>query len=158
MVSLLDIAPSTACGAVEVNGKKIAVRGLGAADVASLASRFPELIGVILGQSSAGGNVGAILINQAGNVFAPIIAAGCGYLDNEEQERAAGRLPLEDQVKLVMMILELSFPNGFSFLSNALERLARLMRGEAKPVEKVRLKKSPSPSPGLSDLDSRQIM
>ena len=150
MADLLDIAPSTACEVVKIDGKRIIVRGLHGDAIASIVSRFPDLA-VLLG---AGGNIGSRLIERFGGAIGPIIAAGCGHLGDEKYEQHAGKLLVEDQLKLVTAIIGLTFPNG---LTSFVEMVTALLPGAdagEKPVT-MRLRKSASASRPLSDAVSR---
>jgi hypothetical protein len=150
MADLLDIAPSTACEVVKIDGKRIIVRGLHADAIASIVSRFPEL-GLLLG---GGGNLGPRLIERFGGAIGPIIAAGCGHLGDEKYEQHAGTLLVEYQLKLIKAIIGLTFPNGIpSFVETVTAFLQGAGEGQ-KPV-KMRFRKSPSPSPPSSDAASR---
>ena len=146
MADLLDIAPSTACEVVKIEGKRIVVRGLHGDAIASIVSRFPEL-GVLLG---SGDNIGPRLIERFGSAIGPIIAAGCGHIGDEKYEQHAGTLLVEYQLKLVKAIIGLTFPNG---LGSFIEAMMTLMIGavDEQKVIKVRLRKSPSPSQPSSD-------
>jgi hypothetical protein len=154
MADLLDIAPSTACEVVKIDGKRIVVRGLHGDAIASIVARFPEL-GALL----AGGNeIGPRLIERFGRSIGPIIAAGCGHLGDEKYEQHARTLLVEYQLKLIKAIVGLTFPNGLtSFIETMTALLVERDEG-AKPVIKVRLKKSPLPSPPSSDAVSHPNM
>jgi hypothetical protein len=151
MADLLDIAPTTACQAVKINGgMRFVVHGLNAPAIASIVSRFPELAVLLAG---GGTNLGWHLIKHFGSAIGPIIAAGCGYLEDEEREKRVGNLLIEDQLKLIVAIIGLTFPNGLSPVIEAIMKLGLGAVGETKLI-KVRLKKSPSPSPPSSDAAS----
>jgi hypothetical protein len=153
MADLLDIAPSTAVEVVKINGIRITVRGLHGDAIASIVARFPEL-GLLLG---GGADMGPRLIERFGGAIGPIIAAGCGHLGDEKYEQRAATLSVEDQLKLLKAIIGLTFPNG---VTSFIETVTALLPGAdegVKPV-KVRLRKSPSPLPLLSDADSRPTM
>jgi hypothetical protein len=153
MADLLDIAPSTAVEVVKIDGKRIIVRGLHGDAIASIVSRFPELGFLLDGTSS----IGPRLIERFGAAIGPIIAAGCGQLGNEKYEQHAGKLLVEHQLKLLQAIMGMTFPNG---IASFVETLAALVTraDEGAKVIKVRLRKSPSPSPPSSDAASRQTM
>jgi hypothetical protein len=150
MADLLDIAPATACEVVRIDGTRIVVRGLHGNAIASIVARFPEL-GALLGNGS---NIWPRLIERFGSAIGPIIAAGCGHLGDEKYEQHAGTLLVEHQLQLLKAIIGLTFPNG---LTPVIETVTGLMTGAAdeQKIIKVRLKKSPSPSPPSSDADSR---
>ena len=153
MADLLDIAPSTSVEVVKIGDERIIVRGLHGNAIASIVSRFPKL-GLLLG---GGADIGMRMIEQFGDAIGPIIAAGCGHLGDEQREKVASQLLIEDQLKLLKAILGLTFPNG---LASFVEELTSLMGGkdEGAKVVKVRLKKSASPSQPLSDAASRPTM
>jgi hypothetical protein len=151
MADLLDIAPSTSCEVVKLDGKRLIVRGLHGDAVASIVARFPELA-LLLG--GAGADIGPKLIARFGQAIGPIIAAGCGHLGEEKYEQHAGTLLLDDQLKLVRAIIGLTFPNGLTAIVETMTALA----GKEEKVVKMRLRKSPSPSPPSSDGASRPTM
>jgi hypothetical protein len=155
MADLLDIAPSTAVEVVKIDGKRIIVRGLHGNAIASIVARFPEL-GILLGAGS-GASVGPKLIERFGSAIGPIIAAGCGHLGDEKYEQHAGALLVEYQLRLLKAIIGLTFPNG---ITSFIEAMMTLMIGavDESKVIKVRLRKSPSPSPTSSDVASHPIM
>jgi hypothetical protein len=153
MADLLDIAPSTACEVVKLDGKRIVVRGLHGNAIASIVARFPEL-GALLG---GGDNIGSRLIERFGSAIGPIIAAGCGHLGDEKYEQHANTLLVEYQLKLVTAIIGLTFPNGIGSFIEAITTLSLGAVNEQKVI-KVRLKKSPSPSPASSDAASLPTM
>jgi hypothetical protein len=154
MADLLDIAPSTAVEVVKLDGKRIVVHGLHGDAIASIVSRFPEL-GVLLG--GGGANIGPRLIERFGSAIGPIIAAGCGHLGDEKYEQHAGTLLVEYQLKLIKAIIGLTFPNGVaSFVEMVAAFVTSADEGQ-RPV-KVRLRKSPPPSPPSSDAASRLNM
>ena len=158
MADLLDIAPSTTCEVVKINGTRIVVRGLNGNSIASIVSRFPKLV-LLLGGGAMDNNWPQ-LIGQLGNAIGPIIAAGCGYLEDEQRERAANNWPLPDQLKLLKTIWGLTFPNGLaSFVAEITSVVGAADEGAGPAkVFKVRLRKSPSASQPLSDAASRPTM
>jgi len=150
MADLLDIAPSTSVEVVKIDGQRIVVRGLHGDAIASIIARFPEL-GALIGGGD--GNFGPKLIERFGRAIGPIIAAGCGHLGDEKYEQRAATLLVEHQLQLVKAIIGLTFPNGLtSFVDMLTALLAGADEGQ-KPVT-VRLRKSPSTSPTLSDAAS----
>src|SRR5262245_2116421 len=153
MADLLDIAPSTAIESVRVNGgTRLIVHGLNANAIASIAARYPKVVGLFLGGTGTA-DLQPQLIGQLGEAVAPIIAAGCGELANEEAERRANNLLLEDQLKLFKAIWTLTFPNGLDAFLKALASLTDA--GEGAKVVKVRLRQSRSLSQPSSDAASR---
>jgi hypothetical protein len=157
MADLLDIAASTTCEVVKIDGKRYVVRGLNGPAIASIVSRFPRLV-LLLG-SGALDNNWPQLIGQLGNAIGPIIAAGCGYLEDEEREKAANNRPLQDQLKFLKAIWGLTFPLGLaSFVEEITNVVGAMDEGATAKVFKVRLRKSPSPSQPSSDVASRPTM
>jgi hypothetical protein len=155
MADLLDIAPSTSVEAVKISGGgRLVVHGLNGNAIASIVARFPKLASLL---GAGGDNVGWHLIENFGSAIGPIIAAGCGHLGDEQREARASNLLVEDQLKLLTAILGLTFPNGFSSFIDQLTKLMSRADEGAKPV-RVRLRKSPSPSPPSSDAASRPNM
>ena len=156
MADLLDIAPSTSVEVVKIDGKRIIVHGLRGNAIASIVARFPNVVGLLLGGANPA-DMGPRFIAQFGGAIGPIIAAGCGRLDDEKYEQhASTALLFEDQLRLVVAIIGLTFPNGFGFFAEVMTRLAGA--GEEARVVKVRLRKSPSPSQPSSGAASRQTM
>lgn len=153
MADLLDIAPSTACDVVRVDGLRIVVRGISVDAIAAIVARFPQLRSIA---SSGGDDIVANLIAGCGVAIGPIIAAGCGHLGDERYEQRAARLLPEQQIQFLKAILWLTFPNGIGSFLEALTGLMGQDEG-AKPV-KMRLRKSPSASPLSSDAASHQTM
>jgi hypothetical protein len=152
MADLLDIAPSTACEVVKIDGKRIIVRGLHGDTIASIVARFPEL-GTLL----SGGGAGTRLIDRFGAAIGPIIAAGCGHPGDEQYEQRARTLLVEDQLNLLKAIIGLTFPNGIVSFVEKLTTIITSADEGAKPI-KVRLRKSPLPSQPSSDAASRPNM
>jgi hypothetical protein len=151
MADLLDIAPSTACEVVKIDGKRIVVRGLHGDAIASIVARFPEL-GILLG---GGNEIGPRLIERFGRSIGPIIAAGCGHVGDEKYEQHANTLLVEYQLILIKAIIGLTFPNGISSFVGEMTSLLAGTADEGAKTYKVRLKKSPSPSQPSSDEASR---
>lgn len=155
MADLLDIAPSTAVSIVTIDDLRIKVRGVSVDAIAAIVSRFPAL------KSLAGGNSGDIasqLIAGCGAAIGPIIATGCGHPGEEAYEQRAASLLPEQQLKLLRAIFGLTFPNG---ISSFVEELTGLIGGageRAKPIPKLRFKKSQSASQPLSETASRPTM
>ena len=152
MADLLDIAPSTAVEAIKINGgTRLVVHGLNGPAIASIVVRFPKLASLL---GSGANNIGWYLIEHFGHAIGPIIAAGCGHLGNEEAERRAESLLVEDQLKLIVAIVGLTFPNGFG---SFVEQLTGLINqsDEGAKVVKVRLKQSPATSQPSSGEASR---
>ena len=106
MVGLIDIAPVTA--EVVIRGNSIAVQGVNARGVALLLVRFPELRALVTGREVALETILAL----GGEVIAAIIAAGTGSTGDENAEKAADNLSLEEQADLLAAIFRMTMPNG----------------------------------------------
>ena len=154
MADLLDIAPSTSVESVHIDGRHIIVRGLHADAIASIVARFPKLGSLLDGNSD---EFGPRLVGHFGAAIAPIIAAGCGHLNDEQYEKAAAELLVEDQLKLVKAIIGLTFPNGLSSFVNTMTEFLSGTGEREQPV-RMRLKQSPLPSQPSSLEDSLPTM
>lgn len=155
MADLLDIAPATAVESVHIGEHKVTVRGISVGTMAVIISRFPDL------KSLASGNPDDVvmrLVTGCGAAVGPIIAAGCGHFGDREWEQRAGDLLPEIVIELMGAILRLTFPNGIgSFVAKLSVLIGGAGEGTTKAI-KVRLKKSPSPSPPSSDAVFSQTM
>ena len=156
MADLLDIAPSSSVEIVKIDDLEFKVRGVSIDAIASIVSRFPELISLFNGSVTE--SLIPRLIASCGAAVGPIIAVGCGHRDEQAYEQCGAALPLEQQLKLLDAIFRLTFsPNG---IGRFVEKLKALIGGAAEQpkIVRVRLKKSPSESPPSSGADSRPIM
>jgi hypothetical protein len=155
MADLLDIAPSTACEAVWIDGRRISVRGLSFNDAAFIVSRFPNIGDLFRTGFNPG--VALRLIEQLGAAVGPVIAAGCGHPGDEKYEQVAGAMVMENQAALLEPIWRLTCPNGTRSLAERLARLVGAGEGARKPI-KLRSKKSPLPSQASSDAASHPTL
>jgi hypothetical protein len=144
MADLLDIVPAAPVETIEINGRPLTVRGLGLPAIASIVTRFPNSLAAWF----IGGSIESLV--PFGFAVPAIIAAGCDHLADEKYEKTAADMLPEDQIKVVAAIMRRTFPNG---LNSFVETMAALFprAGEGVKPVKVRLKKSPSPSPHSSD-------
>lgn len=118
MAGLVDIAPQT--DSVSVGAVKVPVYGVSAKGIAHLLGRFPELRMLMSGKAVTAEALMAI----GGDVVAAIIAAGCGYPGDADQEAAAGRLGVSVQADFLEAIIGLTMPQG---VGPFVERLQALM-------------------------------
>ena len=137
MVGLVDIAPVTST--ILVRGQDITITGVSARGIALLLARFPELRAVITGREVAMDD----LLKLGGDVIAAIIAAGTGSPGDDDAERAADNLTLEEQADLLGAIVELTMPRGLGPLVERLSRLGLLAGGGASAMQAAT---SPQPS------------
>jgi hypothetical protein len=157
MADLLDITPTRAAQVVRINGTRIVAHGLNVKAVASIVARFPKIAGLLVGGGLGAADIASRFVRDFGDAIAPLIAAGCGHCDDEKYEQFANdQLALEDQVKLATAIIEATCPNGYGFFLEVIAKLTR--QSEEAKIHKIRLKKSPSPSPPLSGPASHPIM
>lgn len=114
MTGLLDIAPSQAT--VKINGTAVPVPGVSAEGLAYLLGRFPELRMAMAGRTVEATQWQAL----GGKIVAAIIAAGIGYPGDEDQEKAAAKLPAGLQLDLLEIIVKVTMPEGpLPFLERA---------------------------------------
>lgn len=139
MVGLLDIAPAVA--SVTVQGKKFPVHGVSIAGIVSLLTRFPELKQMMSGR---GGVDASRLIAAGGSLAGAVIAAGLGYPGIEDQEEAATRLPIGDQVDLLEAIIKVTLPNGVAPFVEKLTALGVLVAGPSATAPATKSRKRSS--------------
>lgn len=139
MVGLLDIAP--VAEKVTVRGRQLPVYGVSAKGLAYLIGRFPEIRQMMVGKSIDASRLLAI----GGDAVEAIIAAGLGFPGDEDQERAAGTLALEEQADILSAILRLTLPNGIGPFAQQLAALGGILNGEG-PSPKAPASNSPKRS------------
>lgn len=113
MVGLLDIAPPTRT--VDVGGASLSVTGVSAQGIAYLIGRFPEVRDMMGGGKDPDAKIEFSperIMSLVPDAIAAVIAAGCGYPNNEEAEKKAASLPAEYQLDLITAIVELTMPKG----------------------------------------------
>jgi hypothetical protein len=138
------------------NDRRIVVRGLNVQAVAAIVARFPGIVGLLLGGVTAS-EIGPKFVLQLGDATGAIIAAGCGQLGNQDEERHANAgFNLEDQTKLIVAVVRATCPNGFGFFLEMMATLNSASEG-AKPA-RIRLRKSQLPSQPSSDAASLPTM
>jgi hypothetical protein len=118
MSGLLDIIPASA--SVDVGGVSVAVSGVSVKGIGSLLGRFPEIQDAL----SGGGITAEKLISLAPDAVAAIMAAGCGFPGNADQEAAAAGLPLGAQVDLLSAIITATLPRGVGPLVDQVKALS----------------------------------
>jgi hypothetical protein len=156
MADLLDIAPSTACEAVWIDGHRISVRGLSLDAIASIVARFPELKTLVNG--GLGDDFLPRIIQACGAAVGPIIAAGCGHLADEAYEARGAVLLPEHQLKFLKAIFGLTLPNGITSFTELLTSVIVGITDEGGKSVKIRLRKVPLPSCPSSDTASHPTM
>ena len=135
MVGLLDIAPATE--QVAVRGQKLPVYGVSAKGIAYLLSRFPDLRLMMTGRAVDVER----LLEMGGDAVEAIIASGLGHPGEEDYERAAGKLSLEEQADILSAVLRLTLPNGIAPFVEKLTALGGIVNGEGLS-QKVQVTKS----------------
>jgi hypothetical protein len=118
-MDLMSIAAPAAEIAIGAGGQTISVRGISLRAIASLLSRFPDLLQVFNGRDIDG----ARLIAVAPAAAAAIMAAGAGHPNDPKAEAFCDSLALHYQAEMLMKIIELTFPTGVGPFVEALERL-----------------------------------
>jgi hypothetical protein len=128
MTSLLEIAPRARSEVIEVLGKELEIKGIPLAEFAELLHRFPELEGVMAGGASI--EESAFNVKLAGlRLLPPIIAAGVGSLGDKEFEAAAGRLPVDEQLRIFEVVIRLTMPERTVPLGNGQATVPRYDEG-----------------------------
>jgi len=138
MVGLLDIAPAVKF--VTVRGSEVSVPGISAQGIVSLLSRFPELRRMFTGNEVKP----EALMKAGGPMFHAVLAAGCGYVDDEKAEKFAADLDASTQLDLVTAIVEVTMPGGFGPF---VEKLLRLKVVAGVPDDDGQPDASPATAP-----------
>jgi hypothetical protein len=120
MVSLVDIIPQTR--RVQINGGEVELRGLGLRHIADLFVRFPELRKLFV--EGAPEMDMDTLIAGAPDAVAAIIASAAGQ--PEAEDTIADALPIDEIMDCLLVVRDLTMPNGPAPL---LDRLTRLLGG-----------------------------
>lgn len=90
---------------VTIRGVELTTRGLSISECKRLGKRFPALD--FLKRGIGGINLDK-LYESGAEAIAAFIAAGCGYADDPEQEKAAAGLTVAEQLELIIAILNMS--------------------------------------------------
>jgi hypothetical protein len=142
MVSLIDIADQTKT--VRVREKDVTVYGLSAADIALLLGRFPELRMIVSGRQAD--ITPDMMIKMAPSAVAAAITAGTGHGGDEKHEAIAARLAAGDQLELLAVIFELTFPAGVGPFVQRLDALGMLKAAGSAAGGTAAATTSPAPS------------
>jgi hypothetical protein len=131
----INPAPET----ITINGKKIPVHGISMTGFGSLIPRFPNLINDLNERMKKDGALTLIgIMDVAGPAIGAILAAGLGYVGNEEAEQKAAQLDASTQLKLLDKIVEKTMPDG---IGPFVEEWTKLMaRFAPAPPRKMRFK------------------
>lgn len=110
MASFTELAPSAAVEEVKIEGKIFAQRGLSSDDLFAIIGKFPKLE-ELLAEGANPSNVNPVKIGLAViGAVGPIIAAG--YEPSKKDDtKVLSRLPLQTQLKLLVPIWKLTFPD-----------------------------------------------
>ena len=139
-LGLLDVLPQSE--SVEINGKKVPVWGLSGHAIGHLLVRFPDLTKLFDPSVDKDIKVNA-LKTTAPAAIAPICAAACGNLGDEEAEKIADRIGADVQLKILSITRRLTFKEGAGPFG---EQLLLLM-GETAPGDPGRESSMRSPRP-----------
>jgi hypothetical protein len=113
MASLLDIGPLTEI--VTVCGVNLIVKALTAADIFKLFAELPDMKGELEKHKTTN----AVFLNVMPSLAPKIIAICTGSPGDVEAERKAAELGAEDQMKILLAVQRLSFPQGIGpFVEN----------------------------------------
>lgn len=107
------------------DGQTITVRGLSLRTIATLLSRFPDVLALFNGRDL---DVRQLLL-AAPEAAVAIMAAGNGRLGDAEAEAKADSLGLEEQVNMLLKISELTFPGGVGPFVEKMTGLASSLPG-----------------------------
>lgn len=142
MVSILDIAPSSASAAtVKVRGADVAVHGIGLDDVVYLIRNYPEIKDLFAGKDVH--FTTETLFDRAPELVYSVIAAGTGVLKDVKGIDTVKGLALDEQVNLLDAILRETFKGGVVPFVQAVRRLTAV-------VSDVGTKASASSTPKVS--------
>jgi hypothetical protein len=133
MVSLIDIVPQTRT--VQIQGGELEIRGLGLRQIADLLLRFPSLCQLLFQGAPAELDIIDALLISAPDAIAAIIAAAAGQ-PNAADALADGALSIEDLAECLVVVRDLTIPNGAVPLLDSLTRLlgTRVASPGAEPV------------------------
>lgn len=134
MTGFEDIAPLTKVETI--SGKDIEFSGVTLHHVANLLNRFPELYTLFQKEKRTKltpEKMANLIIKTAPDAVVAILAAGANNLNNKKAETAASRVSIGEQLKALITIIELSWPDGFGPFVEQLESLGRMVDGV--PVE-----------------------
>jgi hypothetical protein len=123
---------------VTIQGKSIEVQGLGVNAIAVGLSRFPETAKLF---DRRGWDFKTLLAEMPAAAGAAM-AAGVGCLGDEQEEKAALSLPLEDQFELLTAIFNLTFRSGFGPFA---EKFSKMMGADLADTRRMNSRK-PSPT------------
>jgi len=147
MVSLVDIVDVRKT--VTVRGKDIEVEGINAEKLALLINAYPELRMAFAGRGMD--LKPDDLISMGPKIVASIIAAGVGSRPGDvEQEAAAARLTIGEQLTVLTTVFELTFPDGFGPFVEKLRSLGLVDANEGAASgwgQGTNSQKPPSPLP-----------
>ena len=117
MPSLADIAGTGET--VDIRGLKFEVRGIGAADIATMLAKFPALRAAWTNRPTTAED----WFKAVPELVPMLIAAGCGKINDDAEIEAASRLSIEDQASLLAPIWKLTMPSGLGPFVNRLTAL-----------------------------------
>lgn len=110
-MKLLDIKPASEREIVLPSGQTLTIKGLSAYDLATLLERFPTYMERLVEGGEKAAQMARELATKKETLqfFASFIAAGCGYLETEQEEEATQHamrvFPVGDLVEAMVQIL-----------------------------------------------------
>ena len=119
-MKLSDLRPQTlkVCG--------VNVFGISVKDMADLFNRYPDLDKLLSGSNITLKSV----LSTGPATVAAIIAAGCSELGNDEAEKAALSLTIDEQSQFIEAIVKLTFPTGVGPFVERLNQIAAAVTGK----------------------------
>lgn len=158
MVGLLDIAPLAE--RVDVDGQPVEVTGVSVEGIAHLLQHFPQftqLKGLMGGSDTK--DLPEILFAMGPHVVAAIIAAGCGYPNNDDAIKKTMGLNLQAQADLLETVLRRTLPKGLDPFLARIESIKATLSSPPNLADKVKeaVKKKSSPKPSSPLLDGQGI-
>lgn len=128
-MSLKDIASISET--VIIRGENIIVKGITNEGISVIWRRFPVVTELLSGTATV-----ETISAKAPEAIAAIIAAGCGYPGDEEAEKIAAALTVDESAALLSSILAMTWPRGFGPFVESLTRLGLLVQQPALPSGK----------------------
>lgn len=151
VISLVEIGPMREM--VPLRDGEIEVRGVPAESIFQLLMDFPELKKVFEGKRLES-EIVAELVGMGGRILASLIAAGCGFLGNEQAiTNAQVNLTVGESTSILEAMMRLTFPQG---ARNFLDALGRALKNAGVGQTWVEGTKSPAPSSNASQQATHQ--
>lgn len=161
MVGLLDIAP--VAETVDIEGQPVSVTGVSVEGIAYLLQRFPHFAQLqsLMGGGSNQTDLTTVLFSLGPQVIASIIAAGCGYPNDDEAVKKAAGLNVQAQADLLDAVLRKTLTKGLDPFVERLNSIKDTLSPPPKLSDKIReaqaTKKKSSLKPLNASLDGQAM-